>query len=174
MKKRNFHGVDGISNTVHPRSILNFKLPNQIFTKFSIKIYTYEKCMAACLHEISWTNKLCRGRTKKEKCPWGGRYLKYRPPPGTSILAQEEEWSRRRKLGSRRRRKKREYTAGTLCARDGGRAGEAVGLAGISRRRDRSRARQRRGRPGCRLSPQTACSRDGTRRSGIGRPVQTS
>ena len=113
------------------------------------------------------------GELKKEKCPWGGRYLKYRPPPGTSILAQEEEWSRR-KLGSRRRRKKRAYTAGTLCARDGGRAGEAVGLAGISRRRDRSRARQRRGRPGCRLSPQTACSRDGTRRSGIGRPVQTS
>ena len=40
IKKRNFHGVDGISNTVHPRSILNFKLSIQLFTKFSRKNYT--------------------------------------------------------------------------------------------------------------------------------------
>ena len=145
IKKRNFHGVDGISNTVHPRYILNFKLSIQMFTKFSRKNYKDVKFKAACLHKISWANKFCRGRTKIEKYPWGGRYLKHRPPPGTSVLAQAEEWSRRRKLGSWRRRRKRAYTAGTLCPRDGGRAGEALGLAGISRRRDRSRARPRRG-----------------------------
>ena len=42
---------------------------------------------AACLHEISWTNKFCRGRTKMEKCPWGGRYFKHRPPLGSIVPA---------------------------------------------------------------------------------------
>ena len=91
MKKRNFHGVDGISNTVHPRYILNFKLSIQMFTKFSRKNYKDVQFKAACLHKISWTYKFCRGRTKIEKCPWGGRYLEHRPPPGIGILAQAEE-----------------------------------------------------------------------------------
>ena len=45
------------------------------------------QCRAACLYEISWKNKLCRGRTKMEKCPWGGRYFKHRPPLGSIVPA---------------------------------------------------------------------------------------
>ena len=131
LKKRNVRGVDGISNTVHPRSILereiddpnlhqkfhktvqrwimnilmspknfaakyflqmknqkreisvgrtvfqipstprsilNFGLAIQMYAKYSEKNVIYGKCRDACLHEILWPNKFCRGRTKKVTC----------------------------------------------------------------------------------------------------------
>ena len=52
-----------------------------MFTENSTKMCRDGECRGACLHEISNPNKFCIGRTKKDKCSWGGRYLKYRPPP---------------------------------------------------------------------------------------------
>ena len=52
-----------------------------MFTANSTKMCRDGECRGSCLHEISNPNKFCIGRTKKDKCSWGGRYLKYRPPP---------------------------------------------------------------------------------------------
>ena len=60
IKKRNVRGVEGVSNAVHPRSIFSSKLATQMFIEKSTKMVRDGQCRAACLYEISWTNKLCR------------------------------------------------------------------------------------------------------------------
>ena len=84
LKRLDGHGVVVVWNTelkTTPGSTLAFKSAIQMFTENSTKMCRDGECRGACLHEISNPNKFCIGRTKKGKCSWGGRYLKYRPPP---------------------------------------------------------------------------------------------
>ena len=74
-------------------SILDFKSATQILTENSTKKWIemendWSRASTKFRRQINTVDD----EIKKEKCPWGGRYFKYHPPPFYIELQTGDQW----------------------------------------------------------------------------------